>query len=141
MSLHEFVQRDLVSIGGITTGGEKILDVQQRKSEATNLVLVAVLPHGPEHHLFVDRIVVLVSQQRGDRGGTATEIILLLYGAAETAFLQALHGRHIDAAKTTRNPYRTGMGGSAEKRHRQPRQTIWQEPALYQTAITTAPVR
>ncbi len=43
------------------------------------------------HLVLTDRIVILISEQRGDRGRPAAEIILLTDGAAECPFLYALY--------------------------------------------------
>src|SRR6185312_1261164 len=133
MRLLQFLQRHDESIGFETQRRQESLDVQQRKSFLADLGPIAVREHRRERGLFTHRKAVLVSEQRGNRRGTATEIVFLVNRVAETFFLQR---GDVQAVVAPRDPGELGASRPS-KYGRHPQQPNKPQQAAFHGCICT----
>src|SRR5690606_33303395 len=103
----ELVERDLDAVGDIAGVLEIALHVEQREALAPDLRLIARRVHPLEDLDLVDRLPVVVGEQRRDRGGPAAEIVLLVQRRAEGDLMTDL----LDRA----HRHREGAAGGAEE--------------------------
>ena len=108
--LSQLIQRQLKPVGQKATTGKKTLDIKQGKSLFAYLLLITLLVHLLKNKLFRHWIGIMMGQQGGHRGGTATEVVLLVQGALETRFAHA-HQRHLEARAKGTDIGRAGAWG------------------------------
>src|SRR5690348_7699207 len=122
----ELVQGHHEAVRVESARSQEPLDVQQRKTLPGDPGAISVRIHLRERRLLADRIAVLVRQQRGDRRGAATEVVLLVDRVVEARFLQAGHADVVVAARKARHLDGPCQGEARQQRqHQQPDLHCW----------------
>src|SRR3984957_6094619 len=83
--LRQGVERGPHAVGLLAARLEEALHVEEGKALRSYLCLIPGCEHRREYRSFTDRPIVLERQQRGHRGGAATEVILLMCSPFEGA--------------------------------------------------------
>ena len=116
IDVSQVLGRDAIPPGAHADALDVVLHVQHRKALGTHQVFVGIDQHAFDDVVFIHVQPISLTQNGGQRGGTAAEIGFLLHQIAEATFANALYRlEHQVPARQRRNRHtgRLHLAGQA----------------------------